>query len=190
MNNLEFISQLADSFAWPVAVLIVALVLRKHIGDLLASLTRLRFGDLELDFQRLARSAVKLPPPSPPSAKVAPRNEAIYSTLQDQMLGIASQAPSASILLAWASVETAMSSAVARLSISPDAPSRRPALHNLEQLGRHTELPQGVAHTINEMRILRNKVTHDKKQQLRISSDSALSYAETAVRIIDLLNSL
>lgn len=187
MNILQFISDLVGSLAWPVVVIILVVLLRKEINELLATLTRLKIKDVEMDFQRLTKSAGKLPP-SLPSPDLTATDRAIYESLEDQILKVSESAPSAAILLAWASVEIAMSSAVARMAISPEPPEYRSAVHNLEQLQRFAGLPQEVVNTISEMRTLRNKVAHDERLCLRISQDSALSYTQTAIRIINYLN--
>lgn len=190
MSDLEFVSRIIGDLAWPFTVAILVLIMRRHIAELLASLTRLKFKDLEMDFRRLSESVGKLPPSRHPPADVQPASRAIYSSLEDQILDMAERAPSAAILLAWASVETAMSSAVARLAISGEPPSYRSAVHNLEQLQSYADLPQEVGHMISEMRALRNKVAHDEKQRLMISQDSALSYAKAAIRMVEYLNGL
>lgn len=190
MSILEFLSNIIGDLAWPVAAIILIFITRKHIAELLASVTRLKFKDLEMDFRRLAESAEKLPPSLPPLPDEQPSSRAIYSSLENQILDVVERAPSAAILLAWASVETAISSAVARMAISPEPPQYRSVVHNLEQLRNFSQLPKEVAHTINEMRMLRNKVTHDNKQGLAISQQRALSYAETAIRIIKHLEGL
>lgn len=189
MNILQFISDLVSSLIWPITVVVLIVFLRKEISELLASMTRLKYKDLEMDFQRLAESAETLPP-SPLLSSSISTDQTSYISLENQVLGIASQAPSAAILLAWASVETAMSSAVSRMAISPDSPLYRSSYHNLEQLRDWAELPKEVFNTINEMRILRNKVAHDERQLIRISKESAFTYAETAIRIIKLINGL
>lgn len=190
MNILEFISKIIGEISWPITAVVLVIILRKNIAELLTSLTKLKFKDLEMDFQRLAESAGKLPSaqPPPPDEKLVSR--AIYASFEDQIFDVVERAPSAAILLAWASVETSMSSAVARMAISAEPPKYRSPVHNLEQLQKYTKLPQEVSHTINEMRMLRNKVAHDEKQRIRISHDSALSYAETAIRITKYFNGL
>lgn len=190
MNILEFISKIIGEISWPITVVVLVIILRKNIAELLTSLTKLKFKDLEMDFQRLAESAAKLPPAQPPPPDEKPVSRAIYASFEDQIFDVVERAPSAAILLAWASVETSMSSAVAGMAISAEPPQYRSPVHNLEQLQKYTELSQEVAHTINEMRMLRNKVAHDEKQRIRISQDSALSYAETAIRITKYLNGL
>lgn len=187
MSTLQFISDLIGSLVWPFMAIILVVILRKEIRELLVSVTRVRFKDLEMDFQRLAESARKLPRSAPSAVDT---DKVIYTSIEDQMLYVAEQAPSAAILMAWASVETAMSSAVARLAISPDSPQYRSTVHNLEQLERYAELPEGVIRTVQELRMLRNKVAHDEKQRLQISQDDALTYAKTAIRIVNYLSRL
>jgi hypothetical protein len=189
MNIFQFVSELIGSLVWPIIVIILVVLLRKEIRELLASITRLKYKDLEMDFQHLAESAKKLPP-SPPLSASIPTGQTSYISLEDQILGIVEQAPSAAILLAWASIETAMSSAVSRMAISPDSPLSRSAYHDLVQLKDWAGLPEEVFQTIDEMRMLRNKVAHDEKQRFQISKDGALTYVETAIRIVKLLNGL
>lgn len=189
MNTLQFISELVGSLSWPLTIIILIILLRKEISDLLMSMTRVKFRDLEMDFQRLAESARQLPP-SPPLSDLMPQDRIYYASLEDQMLHIAEEIPSAAILLAWASVETALSSAVARMAISPDPPQYRSAFHNMEQLKDWAGLSQEAFDTINEMRILRNKMAHDEKRRITISKNDALTYVKTAIRIIHYLNGL
>ncbi len=189
MNILQFISEIVGNLIWPIIIIILVVLLRREIVELLSSITHLKYKDLEMDFQRLAESAERLPASPPLSASVT-RDQALYVSLEDQILNIAEQSPSAAILLSWASVETAMSSAVSRMSISPDSPQYRSAFHNLEQLKNWTEFSKEVFHTINEMRMLRNKLAHDEKQRFRISKESALTYAETAIRTVNYLSGL
>ena len=185
---LGFISELASHLAWPVTVLILAILLRKHLGDLLSSLTRLKFRDFEMDFKSLADSADRLPEVEAPRQAMSEPNLTFFSSFEKQVMDIATRAPSAAILLAWTGVETAMASAVSRMSISPDPPSRRSPGNTLDSLRRFAGLPNEVGDMINEMRILRNKVAHDVYHRISISTESATAYGECAVRVIDFLN--
>ena len=185
---LGFISEIASHLAWPVTVLILAILLRKHLGDLLSSITRLKFRDLEMDFKRLADSAEMLPEAEAPRKPLSEPNLTFFTSFEKQVMDIATSAPSAAILLAWTGVETAMASAVSRMSISPDPPSMRSPGHTLDSLRRFAGLPNEVGHMINEMRILRNKVAHDGNHRTSISTESATAYGESAVRVINFLS--
>lgn len=190
MNALEFISQLVGKIAWPAVLLIIVFILKKPIGGLLETLRRFKYKDLEMDFLRLAESARNLPPPSPPPPDRPSSDMAIYTSLEDQILEAGRHTPFVAILLGWTGVETAMHTAVARLAISPDAPSSRSAAHNLGCLRQYANLPEEVFRTIEAMRILRDAVAHDQRQRLTVSQEDAFHYSNTAVRLINYLNAL
>ena len=185
---LGVISEIISHLAWPVTVLILAILLRKHLGDLLSSITRLKFRDLEMDFKRLAESVERLPVAEAPRQPISEPNQTFFTSFEKQVMDVATHAPSAAILLAWTGVETAMASAVSRMSISPDPPSMRSPGHTLDCLRRFAELPNEVGNLIDEMRILRNKVAHDENHRSRISTESAVAYGESAIRVINFLN--
>ena len=141
-----------------------------------------------MDFKRLAESAEMLPEPEAPRQPMSEPNRTFFTSFEKQVMDVATHAPSAAILLAWTGVETAMASAVSRMSISPDSPSMRSPGHTLNSLRKFAELPNEVGHMIDEMRILRNKVAHDENHRSSISTQSAVAYGESAIRVIDFLN--
>lgn len=185
---LGVISEIISHLAWPVTVLILAILLRKHLGDLLSSITRLKFRDWEMDFKRLAESVERLPVAETPRQPMPEPNQTFFTSFEKQVMDVATHAPSAAILLAWTGLETAMASAVSRMSISPDPPSMRSSGHTLDCLRRFAGLPNQVGNLIDEMRILRNKVAHDENHRSSISTESAVAYGESAIRVIDFLN--
>lgn len=185
---LEFISEIVSHLAWPVTVLILVILLRKRLSDLLSSITKLKFRDLEMDFKRLAESAEMLPEDEAPRQPISEPNLTFLNSFEKQIMDVATHAPSAAILLAWTGVETAMASAVSRMAISPDPPSMRSPGHTLDSLRRFAELPNEVGDLINEMRELRNKVAYNEHHRSSISTESAVAYGESAVRVINFLN--
>jgi len=192
MSELEFISKVIEHLAWPLAIVLVVIALRKSVGRLLASLTRVKFRDWEMEFRRVEESASKIAPGRRERKPhgMSPEQRTIYATLDDQVLEVADRVPSAAIIVAWAAVETAMASAVARLAISPDPPSERSDRHNLVQLHRHGGLSDEMANLIGDLLHLRNQVTHDDLHRMSISPKHAKSYARSADIAIDCLNGL
>lgn len=192
MGWKEFIASFAENLAWPVAVLAMFLLLRDQIGKLIGKIAHLKYKDLEVDFDKLRKQAEAIQTVSPPEPAVEkePEEEQIYSSLEEQILELVEKAPSASILLAWSALETSISSAVARLAISPDSPSYRSPLHNIEMLEKHGELPKGQIRLLHEMRMLRNKVAHEHDTMLAISEQQARDYATTALEMMVVLNRL
>ncbi|NKB23561.1 MAG: hypothetical protein GKR87_04120 [Kiritimatiellae bacterium] len=100
----------------------------------------------------------------------------IFSSLEEQILDSLEKAPAAAILLAWSSVETAIASAVSRLAISPESPSLRSPLHNIDMLSKYGELPKNNVVLLHDMRNLKNKTSHHQGTLMSISQDDAASY--------------
>ena len=66
MNLLDFIASLVNALAWPIAVVLFAVLFRQPISKILLSLRSLRYKNLELDLKRdlseLEAKATKLKP--------------------------------------------------------------------------------------------------------------------------------
>jgi len=133
MTLFEFISSIISSLAWPAIVLIIVFILKNPLSKILISLTKFRYKDLEMEFERLQSSADALPETI--ESKTIPESERIiYASLEEQIADISPRSPEGAILIAWSIIEAAISSAIMRLAISPELPSYRSVIHNIECL--------------------------------------------------------
>jgi len=62
MTTLEFISNIVDSLAWPIAFAFLMVLLREPILNILPFLERLKYKDFELSFRRQAEETMHLDP--------------------------------------------------------------------------------------------------------------------------------
>ena len=189
MNLFEFISSIISSLAWPVIVLIIVFILKNPLSKILISLTKFRYKDLEMEFERLKSSTKSLPETI--ESKTIPESERIiYSSLEEQIADIAPRSPEGAILIAWSTIEAAVSSAVMRLAISPEPPSYRSVIHNVECLKKSTDIDKTVFAILNDLRTVRNQVAHVRERRYKISVEQALSYGKTTEKIIKILQNL
>ena len=191
MNWKEFFASLVENLAWPLSILAVFMLLRDQITRLFEKIAHLKYKDLELDFEKVRQQAIDIQ--SIPKNVVIQKDaeeEKLYSSLEEQIFESIEKAPSASILLAWSALETAIASAVSRLAISPDSPSYRSPLHNIDMLEKYGELPPKEVGLLHEMRMLRNKVAHQHNATIAISEEQARAYAHTAIEMVAVLNGL
>ena len=180
-----------DHLAWPTVALIIFFVLRKQIGRLIGKIAHLKYKDLEVDFDQLMKTAQAVAVESDDS--IIPKDnkdKQLYLSMEEQIMESIETAPSASILLAWSTVETAISSAVSRLAISSEPPSYRSPLHNIDVLEKHSKLSKDQIRLLNEMRMLRNKVAHEDGTRLNVTENQARTYANTSLEIIESLNKI
>ena len=188
MSWKEFVAEVLSSIAWPTVSIVILFMFRKDFAKIVQRLAHLKYKDLEIDFNKVKQQAEKLhkevlgeqPVPKSP----------VLTSLEDQILDAVERAPSASILLAWSALETAMASAVARLAISPEPPSYRSPMHNIEMLSEYGGLPKMYVNLLNEMRMLRNKVAHEQYSLLSITQDQAFNYANAAIDMTRYLEQL
>lgn len=187
-RGLTFLERILATLAWPVVVLTLLVKFRDEIRQLLERIAHLKFKDFELDFQRLKEQAERVQATELQTPR--PRADRRLASFEDQLLATVESAPSAAVLLAWTGVEASLSSAVARLAVSPDAPSYRSPLHNIEALKGSSKITRDQESLLNGMRMLRNKLAHDPSATSNISEDQALSYAVAALELIQVLESL
>ena len=82
MGILQFIASLAASFAWPITVLALAILLRIPLTRLLLALTHLKYKDIELDFGKQLRELEK----QAKEINIAPKKlKAISETKRDSL---------------------------------------------------------------------------------------------------------
>jgi hypothetical protein len=178
MNGLQFFSSLIADLAWPVVVVILALVFRKHIAGLIGRIKsykglgqELTFGDRLADAENSVEEAAR----SVPINETDPRQ--IDKSEPSPLARDAEANPSFVVIRAWEQVVDAVN-ALAEIGM-PGKYSRSPGFSTslLRDLQR-AELvgPEFVTATF-ELRDLRNKVAHGMHNP---TPGEAVAYAESA----------
>ncbi|GGB96922.1 hypothetical protein GCM10011352_23830 [Marinobacterium zhoushanense] len=182
MDWKQFIADIISNLAWPSVAIAFLFMFRAELAKIVQRLAHVKYKDLELDFEKVKQQAEEL---HIEFAQEEPVVESpVFTSLEEQMMDAVDRAPSAAILLAWSGLETSIASAVSRLAISPDSPSYRSPMHNIETLSKNGRLSKKHESLLHEMRMLRNKVAHEKDSMLSISQSQALSYVNAAVELI------
>ncbi len=182
MDWKQFIADLISNVAWPTVAITFLIMFRSELIKIVQRLAHLKYKDIELNFEKVKQQAEELHHEFEQEEAVI--ESPVYTSLEDQVMDAVERAPSAAILLAWSGLETSIASAVARLAISPDAPSFRSPMHNIDMLSKNSRLSKKHESLLHEMRILRNKVAHDRDSMLSITQEQALSYANAAIDMI------
>jgi hypothetical protein len=171
MDALTFTAEAIKALAWPTAVVLVALMVRKPVIELLPFLHRLKYKEIELEFSKeLAQLKSEVTAQSSPSVS------------NNRLLNIASISTSAAILEAWSELESA--SVTVASSLWAQAPSD--SFKNYRRLGEYLlqckvidERQLGV---FNKLRELRNKAAH--AVDLNLNEGEARTYIELATSLI------
>lgn len=192
MDWKQFLSSLIENLSWPISILVMFFLVRDQIGRLIEKVGHLKYKDLELDFDKVKKQAEAIVAPKEDASKVIKDLESVkvFNSLEEQILETVEKAPAAAVLLAWSTLETSIASAVSRLSISPESPSYRSPLHNIDMLEKSGEISKQHVILLHEMRTLRNKIAHEQTTTIAITSAQAIEYSNTAIELVGILNNL
>lgn len=168
-------AQFLGASAWPVAIVIIAWLLRKEIAAFLGRLRKLKWGDFEATVEEKIEELGD-PPQAPDPANTANLGFAVDD--------LAKRSPIDAIVTAWVGVERAVE---AYLVLNPPAvPSSTSS--RLTAFSRYavSSLPADLRGTFAQLKDIRNQVVHEAKVDL--SSDAVRKYVEQAAYVSGRLN--
>lgn len=194
MDALEFIASIVDSLAWPAAIAALVLILQAPLRGLLRDLTRLRYGDVEMNFGREVReledrakaAGLHLPKKAAQTTPGLPDSSQIIA----DATRLASEFPGPAVGLAWTAVEHELMQAVMRLAISADYPPYNAPIKNIELLYKEGHLDGDSRSLLDRMRRLRNAAMHPSQRAVTISADEAREFIALTGAITEKLKSL
>lgn len=188
MDWKTFLSSLVAALAWPMAVFLVVILLRREIAKLLGTLIRLKWKDFEAEFHQEFKeldAAAKRLPPAEAAAGGAREAASLTATGgKDTIQELARISPPAALLASWTKVEEAIVRAVNRLSISADPPWEVSSLKKIGLLQEWTTLDAPTAVVLHQLRELRNRAAHSRNEAGSLSVDEVMEYHEAATRAI------
>jgi hypothetical protein len=198
MDWLMFVDQLIGSLAWPVAVIIVVLILRTPLSHVIESLRRLTYKEWSLDFaasvDQLEAQADREGLPRAASAPTlgeqpeSPGAVQSFAVFDEEIAALAELSPLSAVMRAWVEIENAINRATTRLGI-PVEPHTT-SWESLKSLSRRGFYDSPTFSTLEQMRRLRNAVAHGGADAAgELTYESAVEYAQLAKRVIRVLDS-
>jgi len=190
MNWREFIVTLIKSLAWAGTVLILVFYFRKLIKEGLLMLTRLKYGDLEVDFAHELKQVEKeakasdIVPQGPKT--IAPTKKDSLKFLEDASQ-LAQQSPELSVGFAWQAVEVQLLDSALSLSIPQEEIALRHPLGHAHILLEKSLIDLGTLDVLRKMHRLRNLAVHGAHGASPISTPEAREFIALATGIVDKL---
>jgi hypothetical protein len=170
---LSFIASVVGSLAWPGAVVVLVLFLRRPIGALLPLLQRLKYKELELEFgRRVEEVKQQLAQELPPETVLAPAGEEGAAIAR-----LAEVSPRSAVLEAWRDVELAALEAARKIG-GEAFRHRTLTFQALRILERSESLDRNVIGVLRDLRGLRNEAAH--APDFALTKESAVEYAASA----------
>jgi uncharacterized protein YutE (UPF0331/DUF86 family) len=186
LNAFEFISSLIKSLAWPIVVLTIVILLRQPIIRILSSLNKVTFNNFEMDFEQKLNEIES----SLEDKQHTFNLDEETNKQEEQIKQVAEVSPNASITMAWSMVEKEIQSTIQRLAISSDYHLNNSAFKNIALLKQEEILDPETFNTLNELRYLRNRVTHNQLPQSKITYLDAIKYYELALKVVMILKNI
>jgi hypothetical protein len=180
MDWLTFISSLLRSLAWPIAVVVIALVFRRPLSGLLPLLQHLKYKDLELDFGRGVQEVQE-------DLEQTLTQEEIVTPDQPVAERLADVSPRAAVMEAWREVEASATDTVRALS-GGEVHMKWLTLKKLRQLEESKLLDTKTVALLSDFRGLRNQAAH--APDFALSKESAMEYVRTASMLASHLRNL
>lgn len=186
---MEILIGIVKIIIWPTTILISVLILRKGILELIPNLKKLKYKDLELEFEREAikiRANIERDVPKIEPTKEKSAEEEIVTSESRVMFSVQKLPPPDFILSEWESIEKSLLSLSARHNIDTDKQkSIRALTTKLREVG---VIDSAVEDALLELSAYRNRVAQTSDEI--INENISTTYYESAKRIINYLNSL
>jgi hypothetical protein len=155
LDILSFVASLAESFAWPIALISTILVLRKQVVGLVPLLRKLKAGPVEAEFERSVEELSS-------EAEITALPSSVPNTLESgaaRLYKLAEISPRAAVIEAWQSVERAARSAVLNHAGSPPPDMATPLQLQTALMELRLVTPDEFQR-FSKLRGLRNRANH------------------------------
>lgn len=180
MDWLTFIASLVGSLAWPLAMLVVAVLFRQAIQTTLARpLRRFRAGPFEAEWDEKVAQALVDVAESPETGEAPPPDRRLVS---DRLRAVTQQSPRAAVMAAYAEIEEALRR---RLTIAGfvEGEGRPMSARQLASVAEERGLiSRQTADAIRGATVLRNLAAHGPEAE--IDQHKALDFLTLADAIL------
>ena len=195
MGVLNFFSSLIDSLAWPLTAVVFLCVFRSPLSKVLSGLSRVRYGELEMDFQQVIENIEDKAETAgievPLEREAGQEEEQNSIQIIEEAARLARVFPEPAVGWAWKAVEMELMDAADRFEIQKHYRGRGGvAVQNTRILFEKGHLNRHIYEILNEMRKLRNAAVHPERDRRHFESQEAVDYVALAKGVTDSLRSL
>ena len=181
MDWLTFIAEMTKAISWPAAIVIAVLIFRDPLLKLLRELKRLKWKDVEVEFDKEVKKAkAELPEIQRVTASEKYIGDDDY---ESRLLSLLETSPKAAVLEAWLQVEREAYGLLKNKNVA--VPPKLSPIRLLELLLKHNLIDKNGQNLFNTIRKLRNRAVHEYENE--ISENAALDYLDMASEMIRIL---
>lgn len=178
---MDTLASLVETLAWPVTIIIVVMLMRSPLSELIPTLKKLKYKDLEVEFEREANKILSEAERDLPEI---PKNLESKSETEDSDVRFSRRRlePASEILESWRSLELEMR-AIAKDKNIDAGRSTRSLISGLESNGL---ISKEIAKVTLDLAALRNKVAHTNEEA--ITHDVSSAFSNSVQRIKSAMN--
>jgi hypothetical protein len=182
MDILTFLSNIINSLAWPLTLVIAILLLRKPLRELFPFIQKLKYKEIEIEFGRQVKEVRK-----ELAEKLAPMEGKLELTITEdkEVVRLAEISPRYAVMEAWRRVELAALDAARKLG----GDAFRNKTFTFKAIGfleRQEKLDRSIISTLRDLRGLRNQAAH--APEFALTKESAIDYSMAADSVIKYLH--
>lgn len=168
--------RIIEILAWPATTIIVVLLMRSPLSELIVTLKKLKYKDIELEFEKeankiLADAERDLPEPLKPEQGKKKGPDILFSRSRLD--------PPVEILESWRNLELKLR------EISGEPNSRKSVGYIIRELAKSGKISEETSKVVLELSSLRNKVAHTHENAITYKVSS--SFTESVSRVLSVL---
>jgi hypothetical protein len=177
---MDALVAIINSLAWPVTVLIIIFMLRKHLRLVLPYVEKVKFKDFEVNFRKGLEDAKADAEEGGVKLKASKEEK-------EEILRLVEISPSSAVIESWKEIEIAARNKVTQLVKEEEklTKAKRRPLSHLELTGA---LIPSTARAIRDLQSLRNQAAH--AENVQISKENALEYVGLAKAIANQIDAI
>lgn len=181
MDIYTFISNIISSLSWPLALVLLIVLLRKEIRSLIPSLQSVKYKEFEMAFDQKAKELEKH---AKEIALKQSDNELLPSlSANDTITELIGVSPRLAVIETFTWLESAIRDATIRHRIGKD--QFYGVRNGFRVLVKQGIIPEKYMKLFNEFRMLRNELSHN--MEAKISSEASRIYAEKAFALTEFI---
>jgi uncharacterized protein YutE (UPF0331/DUF86 family) len=177
MGELQFIASIVGSLAWPVTIVAAVFLLRRELRRMLPRLTKLKYGEIELEFRKKLDEAEEVVAELPEPTSL-PQAEQAEKQLQSEQFS-----NNSGVFVAWLVVESAILNLARSAKLLETNMTARRAAEVL--LGREL-IDEHTYQAIRDLSELRNIAVHPQGGRM-ISSEELDRFTRIAEKVAAIL---
>lgn len=168
--------KLIEVLAWPITTIIVVILIRSPLSELVLTLKKLKYKDLELEFEKeankiLADAERDLPEPPKPGLEKTKNSGILFSKRRLE--------PAVEIMESWRILELKLR------ELSGEPSSQKSMGHIIRELSKFGKIPEETSKVLLELSSLRNRVSHTNEEVITYNVSS--SFKDSISRVMSAL---